>query len=291
MLIFQHCDNFLAVADYQSFTRAAEFLGISKGAVSQSIRQLETHLKVRLFYRTTRKVSLTDEGLVFYQQCQRLKREMDGTVELVGQFHQSPSGTLRICSNPHFAKAKLPKLIDCYMKQFPEVKMEILCDERMPDMIAEQIDIVFGICWPAPDDVVAKVIDQTRYVLCASQAYLDKNGTPEKVEDLQNHNYFPHMGRDPKTPLMHIDVKQSFHLKTRLALNNISVMKELAKSGLGIVQLHDYVVQKDLDSGELVEILPDFSKPNIPLYVYYLKHRYVQPKVRQFLNLVPPLSP
>lgn len=287
-MLFQYCDAFIAVAELQSFTRAADALNMTKGGVSQAIRQLESQLSVRLFFRTTRKVSLTDEGKLFYKQCQRLKREMDGTLELVSQFHQAPSGLLRICSNPHLAKAKLIKLIDIYLARFPDVDIELLCDERMPDMIEEQVDIVFGINWPAPEDVVAKVIDNTRYVLCASPAYLEKHGMPTCIEALSEHNYIPHLGRDPNTPLMHIDVNSPFQLDKRLAVNNISTMLALAEAGIGIIQVHQYAAKSALASGRLLEILPELSKPNIPLYVYYQKHRFVQPKVRQFLNLVIP---
>lgn len=286
MNLLSFVEPFLAVADQKSFTRAAEQLGITKGAISQAIRQLETLLKVTLFFRTTRSVQLSEEGKIFYQQCQRLKNEMEVTFDLVQQFHEAPQGKLRISCNPYYAKSKLPALIREYMKRFPEVKLELICDERLPDMAAEQIDVVFGINWPAPDDVVAKVIAHTRYVLCASPGYLAQYGIPKQPEDLKKHRYFPHMGRDLIRPVMYIEELLANDLNIKLAANNIQVMQSLAEAGLGIIQVHDYVVQDALAEGKLVEILSSHSQPDVPLYVYYQKHRFVQPKIRQFINLL-----
>lgn len=284
--ILQHYQTFIAVVECLSFTRASKKLGLSKGAVSQAIKQLEAMLKVDLLLRTTRKLSLTEEGQQVYQQCLRLDREVATTLELAGQFQDAPQGHLRICCNPQLAKARLPALLDDYMRAYPDVTLDILCDERMPDLHAEQIDIVFGISWPAPDDVVAKVIGHTRYVLCASPEYLAKHGTPETIEELTGHAYFPHLGRDPATPLMHFPPKAGQRLSKRIAVNSISLLKAFAMSGLGLVQVHDYVIEKSLASGRLVEVLPKFSQPDVPLYVYYAKQRFVQPKISAFIKRV-----
>jgi len=172
------------------------------------------------------------------------------------------------------------------MEQFPKVKIELISEERMPDMQQEQVDIVFGINWPAPDYVVAKQIGKTRYILCASPQYLNKYGTPETIKDLEKHRYIPHLGRTPENVVANLKNDIALTLSPQLLLNNAHSMKKCALLGLGVVQLHDYMIEDELKSGILVEVLNEYLKPDIPIYMYYQKHRFVQAKIRQFVNLV-----
>jgi DNA-binding transcriptional LysR family regulator len=287
-LSLQHFETFLVVAEKGSFTAAANLLGVSKTAVSQAVRLLEESLKVPLFIRSTRRINLTDEGEILFLQCQRLKDELETTRSLVGKFKQSPSGLLRISCNAYIAETRLSKIIKPYMEKYPEVKIKLITDERMPDMRRERIDIVFGVNWPAPEDVIARPIGKTRYVLCASPTYLKKFGTPKNIKDLKNHQYIPHMCRSPENPVMQLKQPISLNLSPQLSINSAYIMKKFAILGFGIIQLHHYMVQEELKNGTLIEILKDHLNENVPLYMYYQKHRFVQPKIRQFVNLVLP---
>lgn len=282
----QHFETFLSVAEHSSFTRAAGHLGVSKAAVSQTIRLLEDGLKAPLFIRTTRRMRLTEEGEQLLVQCQKLKVELDIARGLVAGFADSPSGVLRISANPYFASERLMAVIEQYMQSFPDVLLELVAEERLPDMHREQVDIVFGVNWPAPDEVVARQIGLTRYVLCASPEYLAQHGTPQTIKALDQHRYIPHLGRNQDTLV--IDLKSPTVLKQqpRFTIGSASLMKKAALKHMGIIQLHDYMVKDELDSGRLVEVLADCLKPAIPLYVYYLKPRYVLPKVKQFIALL-----
>lgn len=284
----QHFETFLIVAKTGSFTAAAKQLGISKAAVSHTIRLLEESLQVGLFIRTTRRVSLTDEGSLLLSQCERLKCELDTTRDLVAGFIEAPSGKLRISCNPYLVEARFLSVLQDYIEKYPQVEIDVLAEERMPDMQREQIDIVFGINWPAPEDIVARPIGKTRYVLCASPAYLKKNGTPKKLKDLEKHRYIPHLGRTATTKIITLKSTIPLNLITPLQSNNAYFMKKSAELGLGIVQLHDYMVEDELRSGKLVEVLQAELQPSILLFIYYQKHRFVQPKIRQFVNLLLP---
>lgn len=281
----QHFEVFLAVAETGSFTQAAKNLGNSKAYISQTIRNLEDSLELPLFIRTTRKVSLTEEGELLLAQCLRLHDELDAARNLLGSFKSSPSGTLKIIANPYFAENVLPELVLEYVTKFPAVKLEILAEERIPDLHKEQIDIVFGVNWQAPDDVVAKKIGATRYVICASPKYLTENTAPNILKDLEQHKFISHLGRDNKTSLVNLKNHAEVKLPKYICVSNASLLKQFAIQGMGIVQLHEYVVAKQLASGELVEVLNEYSKTEITLYMYYQKHRFVQPKIRQFVNL------
>jgi len=281
-----HFETFMAVAELGSFTAAAKKLGISKSAVSQTIKALESSIKLPLFIRSTRKVQLSDEGLLLYNQCTRLKKELNTAQDLITNFNSEPSGTLKISCNPFYAETNLIPIIDKYSKNFPEVNIEIISEERMPDMQNEQIDIVFGVNWPAPDYVVAKKIGVTRYVLCASKKYLAQFGTPKNIKDLESHKYIPHVGRSPDNLIVDLIKPVSININPQVKMNSAILMKQSAISGLGIVQLHDYIVKKELENNRLIEILPEYFNKEIPIYVYYQKHRFVQPKIRQFINLI-----
>jgi DNA-binding transcriptional LysR family regulator len=134
---------------------------------------------------------LTHEGQLFLSQCLKLKYELDSTRELISGFHSEPKGKLKISCNPMLAETfLLPKLIK-YKERFPKVALDILIEERMPDIKYEKIDLVFGVNWPAPDEIIARKIRNTRYVLCASPEYIKKYGTPESIKDLKQHFYIP----------------------------------------------------------------------------------------------------
>jgi DNA-binding transcriptional LysR family regulator len=282
----QHFETFLVVANSGGFTAAAKQLGVSKAAVSNSIRLLEESLGVPLFIRTTRQVRLTEEGELLVRQCERLQQELDAARSLVADFDENPTGTLRINCNLHFAENWLTDSLSRYIEKFPDVKIDVISDERVLDMDKEQIDIVFGVNWPPPLDVVARTIGQTRYIICASPTYIQQHGSPNSIKDLEDHRYIPHAGRNAECRLGNLKKPTMLQTEPQLIINNASYMKICALKGMGIVQLHDYMVRDELASGELVELLVDYAGPAMPVSVYYQKHRFVQPKIRQFINLL-----
>lgn len=278
-------ETFLMVAELNSFTAAAKKLGISKAAVSHSIRLLEQSLKAPLFIRTTRHIALSEEGQQLFDQCKKLKYELDIARDIVDGFNSKPRGVLRICVNPFFAQAQLADILSAYRSLCPDVAIELSTAERMPDMASEKIDIVLGVTWPAPLDVVARQIASTRYVLCASPAYLKQYGTPKTPKELSKHMYIAHMNRSHENLI--VDLKtQTPTLNIPIKLDDAAFMRLCALNHLGIVELHDYMVKKELEQGALIEVLSNYIKPEKPLYIYYQKHRYVQPKIRQFVELV-----
>lgn len=282
-----HFETFMLVAEKQSFSLTAQELHITKAAVSNAIRILEAELKIPLFIRTTRSVSLTEEGKILYKQCERLKEELDITRNIISHFHGRPQGKLRINCNSQLAETYLLPVLNKYMQLFPDVKVEIIIEEQMPDLKNDKIDIVVGVNWPAPEDIIARKIGKTRYVLCASPIYLSKHGEPVVLSDLTKHNLILHSGRNKNMPIVSLKgMHKQIKVNSSLCINNIELIKTYALAGQGIAQFHDYVINDELLNGELVEVLSDFLKPSEPLFLYYQKHRYVQPKIRQLVNLL-----
>lgn len=278
---------FLSITEHGSFTEAAKSLNLSKAALSKTIKALEKELELSLFIRTTRSLKLTEEGKLLYQQCLRLKEELDSVRHLVGRFHSEPRGHLRISCNLFWAEKYLLPKLELYMKKFPQIEIDLLSEERLPDLKRENIDLVFGVNWPAPDNVIARKIGETRYVLCASPDYLKRFGTPTCLNDLEQHQYIPHLGREHHTPIVSLKKTTSkIHLKHQLKTNHSHLIKACALQGLGIVELHDYVVADEIEKGNLIEILPGILKEKEPIYIYYRKDGFVLPKVRQLINLL-----
>lgn len=283
----QHIAYFIKVAELQSITQAAKILGVSKAAISQKIHLLESDYQFPLFRRTTRHIELTEEGKLLYEQAKIIQTQLDIMDDLALGLIDNPSGTLHISANPYFAEAHLIDMIKGYLSTFPNVSVELYLEERMPDFIKEKIDIIIGVNFPASDDTVRKIIGKTRYVLCASKDYLKQHGDLKSIKDLQKHHYIPHLGRKKENEV--IDLKNGqikLNLQSRLKLNDAHFMKQCALNGLGVIQVHDYVVKKELQTGELIELLPEAFNEEIPLYAYFQRHRWVQPKIRQFINLI-----
>ncbi|WP_116963875.1 LysR family transcriptional regulator [Fastidiosibacter lacustris] len=277
-------ESFLAVAKFASFTKAAYYLGISKSAISQNIKQLELMTKVKLVIRTTRQVSLTEEGHKLFEQCQRLENEWFGIKQLIGSFDEHPEGELVISSNAFFAKQYLTKLIKQYLQLYPKMNVSLIIEERMPHLYQENIDVAFGVNWRPSDDVVARKLMETDYVFCATNSYLNRHGIPKSLQQLKQHQFIPHSAR--AATIVGKTDNQSHFWATRLKANNIDCMKNFVLSDMGIIQVHRYIVEHELKKGELVEVqLSDFSSQVVNVNMYYQKHQYVQPKIKTFVEL------
>jgi len=282
----KHFEIFLLVAETKSITQAAAKLSISKAAVSRHIRTLEESTDLPLITRTTRRIELTETGEVLYQQCLRLQHELDNARNLISHAHQKPRGKLRIYANFYFTQQYLLPHLQTFTKQFPLVSIELYTAERMPDMQKEQIDLVFGVSWQGPLDVVAKKTAATCYVLCASPAYLNKHPAPKTLEDLAQHNYIAHIGRSLSDIIPGLKKQKALNLQPNYKFDNAQLMKDAALNNLGIVALHKYMVEKELKNGKLISLLPEYFADKVDIFVYYQKHRYVEPKIHHFIEFI-----
>lgn len=162
-----------------------------------------------------------------------------------------------------------------------EIKIELA--ERFPDLQKENIDLIFGMAMPESLDLVRKRVATTRYVLCASPDYVKKNQLPKTPHDLRAHRYIAHSMRRPDDVVLFKD-NQEIVVQPVLRINDSQALRECAIQGMGIVQLHDYMVLDTLQDGRLVELLKEFQQPQQPIYLYYRQSRYLQPKIRHFID-------
>lgn len=277
--------TFVQVIDKNGFAAAGRSLGISKAAVSKQISMLEMELKIKLLHRTTRKLVLTDAGAIYYEHCQKLLESIRDMDNLISAIQREPAGKLHIVSGRHFAERYIIPYLGEYMKLFPKVKVFLELAERIPDLEREPIDLILGMSVTGPPEAIQKKIMMTRYKLCASPSYLKKYGTPMHPQDLQNHSYITHGMRKPDN-ILRFNQGQEVFLEPILHLNDANAMLACAIQGLGIVKLHDYVVEEALKQNLLKEILPQYAENEIPIYYMFKSTPYIQPKIRTFIDFV-----
>lgn len=274
---------FTYVAQAESLTQAAVLLHTTKAALSKQIKRLEADLKVDLFSRYKQRLHLTEQGKILLAQCLRLKRELDDARSICQQFIEEPEGVLRIVAFRYFADQLIfPKLKE-FLQRYNKLELFIDTSERIPDFEREQVDIAVGFSLPAPLDITRRRMATTHYVLCASAEYLAREGYPTHPKDLKNHYYIRHSSR-PESQTIKLKCDYQLFLKPYISLNSCSSMIACAKQGLGLIQLPHYLLEKSLDNGELVEVLKGYQATGASVYYYYPKYRYVQSKVRKFID-------
>lgn len=275
--------TFISVVDEHGFAAAARKKGVSTAAISRQITALESELGTQLLQRTTRQVALTEMGDAYYQQCKKTLSELfDAEVALL-QSQSAATGVLHIMANRYFTITHiLPKLAE-FMRLNPNLRISFQLAEAYPNLEKDGIDVVFGVSVEGSDDLVRTRVATTRYVLCASPKYLKKHGKPKTILDLSKHRYITHSMRKPDNTIEFTHGKIA-HVNPTLWLNDSYAMRECAIEGMGIVNLHDYMVADALREGKLIEILREHQEPDKYVYLYYRKSRHLQPKIRRFID-------
>ncbi|WJV63182.1 LysR family transcriptional regulator [Pectobacteriaceae bacterium CE70] len=275
---------FVRIVEAESFSRAAENLGLPRATVSQTLKRLELRLGVRLLLRTTRQVQITDEGRIYYQRCIQLLAEIDETDALFSHQRQQPSGRVRI-DMPHSLARQIviPALPEFYQR-YPQITLVLSANDSTINMMREGVDCVLR-AWQADDDsLVARHLPSLRQLTCASADYCAIHGVPESLSDLAAHQmigYFS-LQTSQRYPLEFMQAEQlvTRMLPSRLDVSGADAYIAACCAGLGIIQAPRYGLTPLLESGELVEILPQTPPPDMPLYVMYQPGRFLAPRIR-----------
>ena len=257
---------FIRVADLESFSRAAETLALPKGSVSRQIQALESHLGVRLLHRTTRRVQLTQDGMVYYERAKDLLSNLD---ELDGMFQHDPasiSGRLRVDMPVGFAKKMVIPHLPTFLQQYPGIELELSSSDRLVDVIREGFDCVVR----------------------ASPDYLARFGYPQSLEDLADHaliHYASTLGVRPPGFEVMIDGAVRW-VKTGgiLTVNSTETYQAACIAGLGIIQVPRTGVREALRAGDLIEILPQYRAEPLPVSLIYPHRRNLSRRVNLFME-------
>lgn len=280
--------TFAKVVETQSFSGAAKQLAMSKSLISKQISNLESALGVRLLHRTTRRMSLTEIGAAYYEHCARIVQAIEAAEQTVTQLQAEPRGILKVTTPVIFASLHLAPALKSFLIKYPKVEVELNATDRVVDIVDEGYDLAIRITENPSPGMVARRLARVHWTTCAAPSYLEKHGEPKTPEDLLRHQCLIYHGQPALRAgwRYHINGKETTLAVTgSCRVNNSEVLLHLAMDGMGIVQFPTYVLGPHLRAGRLREILPDsVAYPDMGLYATYMPNRYLQPKVRAFID-------
>jgi len=278
---------FTESVDAQSFTAAAERLGLSKQFVSKRIAALEKRLGARLLVRSTRRLRVTDLGLAYHERAQRILLEVDDAEQMIASQTAVPRGMLRLSAPMTFATLHMAPLIPVFMQRHPEVSIELELNDRTVDLIGEGYDMAVRIGTLADSSLVARRIAAVQLVTCASPEYLSARGTPTTPELLTAHDclLYGHAHHSEWT-FMGSGRTRKVTVGGRMRSNNGEMLREAAIAGMGIICLPDFIVATALADGRLVEVLSPFRPEAFTVYAVYPQHRQSSLLVRVFSDFL-----
>ncbi|HEY8608913.1 MAG TPA: LysR family transcriptional regulator [Noviherbaspirillum sp.] len=279
--------TFAKVVETRSFSAAAQALATSKSLVSKQVSSLESALGVRLLNRTTRSMSLTEIGAAYYEHCLRIAQELDAAAQTVTQLQAEPRGVLRLTSPVIFASLHLAPALETFCRRHEKVEIELIASDRVVDLVEEGYDLAIRITDSPPPNMVARPLAPVRWVTCASPAYLERHGVPLTPQDLTRHQCLTYHGAPVQGSWRYVAGGREVtpQINGRFRVNNSEVLLQLALDGMGIVMNPTYVLGPHLKSGRLRQLLPEYvANPGMSLQMLYLPNRYMQPKVRAFID-------
>lgn len=280
---FDRITAFISVVEENGFAAAARKKDVSTAAISRQVTALENELKTELLQRTTRQITLTEIGKEYYQQCKKVLNDLREAEVAIAKSKNEATGRLNIMANRYFAITHLLPKLAKFMLCHPKLHIHFQLEERFPHLEKEGIDILFGVSVEGSADLVRRRIANTRYILCGSPKYFKKHGYPKVPADLIKHHYITHSMRKPNNLVIFKNGKE-ISVNPILCLNDTYAMRECALQDIGIVNLHDYMVIDAIKDGKLVEVLREYQEPHKNVYLYYQRSRYLQPKIRHFID-------
>ncbi|WP_151760701.1 LysR family transcriptional regulator [Acinetobacter seifertii] len=277
---------FTEVAKRQSFSEVAHRLDLPRSTVTSAIQQLETHYGVRLFHRTTRKVSLTQDGQRILPECQNLLFDYEQLEQLIQTQKQHYRGTLKISMPSRIVhQVIIPELSDFYHR-YPDIHLQLNSPDDMTDLIEKGIDCVVRVGELDSSSLIARLIGHLVMVNCASPHYLEQYGTPEQLEDLSQHKLINYAGAVGEKQGVFLHQDGTVMMDSALSVNNTEAYIAAANAGLGIIQLPYYDVQDKIEQGVLVEVLSAYSAPSLPLNILYPNRSYIPKRLEVFMSWV-----
>lgn len=281
-----------AIVDSGTFAAAADILNMSQSGVSRSIARLEARLGIRLLERTTRSVSLTDEGRRFYEQVIPLLAGLEEAAASATQGTTAVRGRLRVNLDPYFSRLILGPRLGAFLESYPQLRLELITTDRLGDLVADGFDLAVRFGKPRPSTLVARKLLDTRMVTIAAPAYLKRYGHPKDPRELEKGHHVCIQFRDPETgrpyPWEFHKRRKKLVLETSgsLTLNDAGTLYSVCLAGHGMAQVMDLGVGTMIADGRLVEVFPDWPDERFPLYALHPSRHHLPAKTRAFLDFI-----
>jgi DNA-binding transcriptional LysR family regulator len=285
---YQSLRVFVGVVDAGSFVAAADLLAMSKAAVSRHVADLERRLGVRLLHRTTRRLSLTQEGELFLARARAIQASLDAAESELSTRTLTVEGRVKVSVPVSFGIRHLAPLWAEFLQAHPGASLDVQLADRVVDLVDEGFDLAVRIARLPDSSLVSRKLATTRLVLCASPAYLRRQGRPRQPGDLARHTvigYSLMAGADHWT-FTGPDGPVAVKVQPRLWTNNGDTCLTTALQGAGLQLQPDFLVGQDLASGRLVEVLPRFRGQELGIYAVYPTRQFVLPKVRALVDFL-----
>ncbi len=278
---------FCEIASAGSFVAAAHRLSLSAPMVSKHMAHLERELGVRLLNRTSRRVSLTEAGNLYYEQCRAALETLELAAAAIGRSVEAPRGALKVTAPVWFANPRVVKAMAAYQKQYPDVMLDLRFSNRKVDLAAEGYDLALRVTRDPSPHLIVRRICSIQFYLVAAPAYFKSAGAPESLADLAGYgailpSYLDTEGFEFEGPKGKVLIR----LAPLMRSDDSTYSYHAVRAGVGIGFLPGWLVDEDLASGSLVQVLPQYHQAPQELYATYISRKYLTPKVRTFIDFV-----
>lgn len=270
-------------------SEAAAQMGVVKSAVSRRLKELEAHLGVALFHRTTRKMSLTETGQSFYQRAIRILEDVQEAEQAATQAHTTLKGSLRIALPATFGVLHVGPAINEFARAHPQIDFDLDFNDREVDLVREGFDLAIRIARLPDSSLIARRLASIRFVVCASPAYLAQHGTPQNPHDLSEHQCLAYsLLRDADHWRFNDAAGKELNINIYPVLKATTgeFLKDAAVNNMGIIHLPVFIAYQQIEQGKLVPILKEYSIPTIDCYAVYPQTRHLSQRVRVFVDFL-----
>ena len=284
---------FIEVVQQGSFAKVARTRNIDPSSVSRAIAKLETELGIRLFQRSTRKLETTEVGAIYFQRVAPLINELESAKQIAIDIHKQPQGTLRVTAGVAFAQEQIVPLLPELAKLYPDLSVELILTDSYLDLIEERIDVAIRLGTLQDSSYMVKHLRKMNFYICASPNYLNKHGQPKIPQDIEDHNclIFPRANygldwqfKDGTGKIIEILIKGKYLLTNSLAIKQCTI------SGMGLALLPDWLVDRDLKSGNLVRLFAEYDVTatdyESSIWLLYPSRTYIPAKTQVFIDYI-----
>lgn len=277
-------EEFVAVAETQSFTAAAKRLSVSTAHVSRQVTTLEERLGAKLFYRTTRKVTATEVGSTYYQHCRQLLDSLEEAEQAVTSLQSTPRGKLRLTCSVAYGDRFIAPLVNKFASEYPDLSVEMVFTNQIVDLVEEGIDLAIRFGQLRDSSLIARKLAPRALYACGSPQYFTRHSPPQTLKDLAKQNCL--LGTLDYWSFSENGKSHTLKVGGKWSCNSGPALLDAALRGIGLVQLPDYYVAEHLQSGALISVLDNYREPESAVWAVYPPNRHLSPKVRLLVDFL-----